>query len=238
MQAGGKVPLKVPIAWGVDISRREARGTASVRLVPGRGARASRMNRLPKCRDKCRERYRRGPTAFCEQDVRNMDVSTSVRHEEKTGHYSRHSRTFASEAAAKEFAAARLAEGDEVSAGTLIPFCRKELSGRPTSRNGFQKQPILPRAKPADLKWARLVPFAGTSIIWIRGGISVSAADADVILSLRVHEERSIRPAIPRCVARCCRGAIGDLLLTFRAASSWPRHGEFAMQGFKELLTA
>ncbi len=56
-------------------------------------------------------------------------VSTRVRHQEKTGHYSRHSRTFASEAAAKEFAAVRLAEGDEVSAGTLNPVLPKRIVG-------------------------------------------------------------------------------------------------------------
>ena len=49
--------------------------------------------------------------------------------EEKNGHYSRRSRTFASESEAKQFAAARIAAGDDVSAGTLNPFMPKRVVG-------------------------------------------------------------------------------------------------------------
>jgi hypothetical protein len=56
-------------------------------------------------------------------------VSICVPHQEKTGHYSRRSRTFASESEAKQFAAARIAAGAEVSAGTLNPFAPKRIIG-------------------------------------------------------------------------------------------------------------
>jgi hypothetical protein len=48
---------------------------------------------------------------------------------EKTGHYSRRTQSFASEAEAKRFAAARIAEGVEVSAGTLNPVSPKRVLG-------------------------------------------------------------------------------------------------------------
>jgi hypothetical protein len=47
----------------------------------------------------------------------------------KTRHYSRRSRTFVSESAAKRFAAARLAEGAEISAGTINPVVPKRIIG-------------------------------------------------------------------------------------------------------------
>ncbi|MGO8908244.1 MAG: hypothetical protein ACLQDM_02785 [Bradyrhizobium sp.] len=56
-------------------------------------------------------------------------VSIYVPRQEKTGHYSRRSRTFASESEAKRFAAIKIAAGAEVSAGTLNPFAPKKIVG-------------------------------------------------------------------------------------------------------------
>jgi hypothetical protein len=56
-------------------------------------------------------------------------VAIYLPHQEKTGHYSRRSRTFASESEAKRFAAAKIAEDAEVSAGTLNPFAPKRIVG-------------------------------------------------------------------------------------------------------------
>ena len=46
---------------------------------------------------------------------------------QKTGHYSRRSETFASEAEAKIFAAGKIASGTEISAGTLNPVTPKRV---------------------------------------------------------------------------------------------------------------
>jgi hypothetical protein len=56
-------------------------------------------------------------------------VSIYVPDQEKTGHYSRRSQTFACEADAKKYAAARIAAGAEVSAGTLNPVLPKRIVG-------------------------------------------------------------------------------------------------------------
>jgi hypothetical protein len=56
-------------------------------------------------------------------------VSIYVPHQEKTGHYSRRSRTFASESEAKQFAGAKIAAGVNVSAGTLNPVAPKKIVG-------------------------------------------------------------------------------------------------------------
>jgi hypothetical protein len=56
-------------------------------------------------------------------------VSIHIPQQKKTGHYARRSRTFASEAEAKQFAAARIAAGAEVSAGTLNPYAPKRIVG-------------------------------------------------------------------------------------------------------------
>jgi hypothetical protein len=48
---------------------------------------------------------------------------------QKTGNYSRRSRTFASESDAKLYAAAKIAEGVELSAGTLNPVVPKRTIG-------------------------------------------------------------------------------------------------------------
>jgi len=49
--------------------------------------------------------------------------------QQKNGQYFRRSRTFISEPEAKRFAAARIAAGAEVSAGTLNPFAPKRIIG-------------------------------------------------------------------------------------------------------------
>jgi hypothetical protein len=54
-------------------------------------------------------------------------VSVDVPDQEKTGHYSRRSQTFANESDAKQFAAAKVAEGIEVCAGTLNPVVPKRI---------------------------------------------------------------------------------------------------------------
>jgi hypothetical protein len=56
-------------------------------------------------------------------------VATSIPHREKTGHYSRRSKSFASESAAKQFAATKIAEGIEVNAGTLNPVFPRRVVG-------------------------------------------------------------------------------------------------------------
>jgi hypothetical protein len=56
-------------------------------------------------------------------------VSVHIPHKEKTGHYSRRSQTFASEAEAKQFAAAEIVTGIEVSAGTINPHVPKRVVG-------------------------------------------------------------------------------------------------------------
>jgi hypothetical protein len=54
-------------------------------------------------------------------------VSVHLPDDEKTGHYSRRSETFASEAEAKLFAAGKILEGVEISAGTLNPVTPKRI---------------------------------------------------------------------------------------------------------------
>jgi len=54
-------------------------------------------------------------------------VSICLPQHEKTGHYSRRSQTFASESEAKRFAAAKVAAGTDVSAGTLNPVTPKRI---------------------------------------------------------------------------------------------------------------
>jgi hypothetical protein len=56
-------------------------------------------------------------------------VSVYVPREDASEHYSRRSRTFTSEHDAKQFARTRLAEGIEVSAGTLNPVRPKRIIG-------------------------------------------------------------------------------------------------------------
>jgi hypothetical protein len=54
-------------------------------------------------------------------------VSINLPKDQKTGHYSRQSETFASEAEAKRFAASKMAVGIEISAGTLNPVTPKRV---------------------------------------------------------------------------------------------------------------
>ena len=64
-----------------------------------------------------------------ESNPKTWYVSTRVPVLEKTVHYSRRSQTFSSESAAKQFAAGKIAEGVEVSAGTLNPVSPKRVVG-------------------------------------------------------------------------------------------------------------
>jgi hypothetical protein len=68
-------------------------------------------------------------------------VATQVPNPEKTGHYARRSHSFDSEAAAKEFAAARIAEGIEVNAGTLNPVLPKRIVGPSEIRKWLSEKP-------------------------------------------------------------------------------------------------
>jgi hypothetical protein len=54
-------------------------------------------------------------------------VSVHLPKDQKTGHYSRRSETFTSEAEAKKFAASKIAVGTEISAGTLNPVTPKRV---------------------------------------------------------------------------------------------------------------
>ena len=54
-------------------------------------------------------------------------VSIHLPEDQKTGHYSRRSETFANEAEAKQFAASKIAVGTEISAGTLNPVTPKRV---------------------------------------------------------------------------------------------------------------
>jgi hypothetical protein len=56
-------------------------------------------------------------------------VSIYIPTKEQHGHYSRRSQTFACESDAKRFAAAKIAAGAEVSAGTLNPVVPKRIVG-------------------------------------------------------------------------------------------------------------
>ena len=56
-------------------------------------------------------------------------VAISIPYKKKTGNYSRRSRTFASESDAKLYAAAKIAEGVELSAGTINPVVPKRTIG-------------------------------------------------------------------------------------------------------------
>jgi hypothetical protein len=56
-------------------------------------------------------------------------VSIHLPHQEKTGHYSRRSHAFTCEADARKFAARKIAEGVEVSAGTINPVVPKRIVG-------------------------------------------------------------------------------------------------------------
>jgi hypothetical protein len=56
-------------------------------------------------------------------------VAISGPHQEKNGNYSRRSQSFASETDAKLYAASRIAEGVELTAGTLNPVVPKRTIG-------------------------------------------------------------------------------------------------------------
>jgi hypothetical protein len=68
-------------------------------------------------------------------------VAIQVPNREKTGHYSRRSHSFASEAAAKHFAAIKIEEGVEVSAGTLNPVSPKRIVGPSEIKQWLSEKP-------------------------------------------------------------------------------------------------
>jgi hypothetical protein len=68
-------------------------------------------------------------------------VAAQVPNPEKTGHYSRRSHSFTSEAAAKQFAAAKITEGIEVNAGTLNPVLPKRIVGPSEIRKWISEKP-------------------------------------------------------------------------------------------------
>jgi hypothetical protein len=89
-----------------------------------------KMNREPNHRDQPHDQYRqRSPPVVIKKNPHTWFVSIHVPQQKNTGHYSRRSRTFTSESEAKQFAAARIAAGAEVSAGTLNPFAPKRIVG-------------------------------------------------------------------------------------------------------------
>jgi hypothetical protein len=88
------------------------------------------MNRKLNRRDKTHEQYRQRLLALVIKKIPNTwYVAIYVSNQEKAGHYSRRSRTFTSESDTKRFAAARIAAGAQVTAGTLNPFAPKRVVG-------------------------------------------------------------------------------------------------------------
>ena len=80
------------------------------------------LNLRPNRCDKGHDQYRQRLAAVViKKNSNTWYVSICLPDQEKTGHYSRRSRSFASESEAKRFAAAKIAAGVDVSAGTLNP---------------------------------------------------------------------------------------------------------------------
>jgi len=100
------------------------------------------MNPRPKRRDKARCGIDRDwQRCVNKRILKTWYVSTQVPNPEKTGHYARRSHSFSSEAAAKQFAAARIAAGLEVSAGTLNPVLPKRVVGPSEIRAWLSEKP-------------------------------------------------------------------------------------------------
>ena len=101
------------------------------------------MNRPPNCCDKHHDQHRQGLAVVVIRKIPNIwYVSICVPHQEKTGYYySRHSRTFASESEAKQFAAAKIAAGVEVTAGTLNPVVPKRIVGPSEIEKWLSEEP-------------------------------------------------------------------------------------------------
>jgi hypothetical protein len=86
------------------------------------------VNREPACGDYFSKKPIRGRTSVVtSKNRRTWYVSIHLPEEQKTGHYSRRSETFASEAEAKAFAASKIEVGTEISAGTLNPVTPKRI---------------------------------------------------------------------------------------------------------------
>ena len=81
-------------------------------------------------------------------------VSAYIPDKEKTGYYSRRSQSFTSDSDAKAFAAAELAAGVEVSAGTINPVVPKRIVGPSQIRKWLAEKIECPRAAGLDdLHW-------------------------------------------------------------------------------------
>jgi hypothetical protein len=88
------------------------------------------MNGSPRWRDKDHDHIGRETERVAVKKTPNTwYVSICVPTKQKNGHYSRRSQTFVCESDAKEFAAAKIAAGAEVSAGTLNPVVPKRIVG-------------------------------------------------------------------------------------------------------------
>jgi hypothetical protein len=79
-------------------------------------------------------------------------VSAYIPDKEKTGYYSRRSQSFTTESDAKKFAAAELAAGVEVSAGTINPVVPKRIIAPSQIRKWLSEKATCPRITgPGDL---------------------------------------------------------------------------------------
>jgi hypothetical protein len=99
------------------------------------------LNREPNRRDKLTSKIGRLPALVIKKSQNTWYVAIYVTSREKAGNYSRRSRTFASESEAKRFAAARMAAGAEVSAGTLNPFSPKRIVGPSEIESWLAEEP-------------------------------------------------------------------------------------------------
>jgi len=77
-------------------------------------------------------------------------VSAYIPDKEKTGYYSRRSQSFTSESDAKKFAAAELAAGVEVSAGTINPVVPKRIIAPSQITKWLSEKATCPRGTGPD----------------------------------------------------------------------------------------
>jgi hypothetical protein len=85
------------------------------------------MNRKLSGCDKVVDIRRGKPPIMTKRVPKTWYVSIDVPRGEKTRHYCRRSQSFASEAEAKQFASEKIADGVDVSAGTLNPVAPKKI---------------------------------------------------------------------------------------------------------------
>jgi hypothetical protein len=87
------------------------------------------MNRSPIRRDQLTRASEGNEFIVIKKFPNTWYVSIYLPGYQKTGHYSRRTKTFPSEADAKQFAAAKIAAGNDVTAGTLNPVTPKRVVG-------------------------------------------------------------------------------------------------------------